>query len=136
MVPGEYEKPSYFNISKLGFVWEAIEVDHSVNEMKFQVNFTDAVYISSDIVQDEMEIKFRNPNLFKSVEFDTRISYTSKTLISPVKKQMPNNDQSRSFDKSTTQTTEGMNAVTIFTFCLNILFQGAMKEILGTILSI
>jgi len=48
---------------------------------------------------------------------------------------MPNTEASRKFDDSTDKASAGMSATTIFTFCLNILFQGAMKEIIGTIVS-
>jgi len=51
-----------------------------------------------------MIIKIRNPNVFKSVEFDVRIAYSSSIMVSTVKKQMPNTEASRQFDKGTEKT--------------------------------
>ena len=44
------------------------------------------MYVSTEPVQDELVIKIRDPNVFKSVEYDARIAYSSSIMASTVKK--------------------------------------------------
>ena len=34
MVPGEYEKPAYYDISNLNFVWETVKMDFANNQLQ------------------------------------------------------------------------------------------------------
>jgi len=86
MVPGEYEKPAFYDISNLNFVWETVKMDFANSQLQIQVNFTNAMYVSPETIQDEMVLRIRNPNLFKSLEFDTRIAFSSSMMVSTVKK--------------------------------------------------
>ena len=49
---------------------------------------------------------------------------------------MPNTVASQNFDSGTDSTSNAMVATTILTTLLNIVFQGAMKELIGTILAL
>jgi len=44
------------------------------------------MYVSPETIQDEMVIRIRNPNLFKSIEYDSRIAFSSSIMVSTVKK--------------------------------------------------
>jgi len=44
------------------------------------------MYVSTEPVQDELVIMIRDPNVFKSEEYNERIAYSSRTMASAVKK--------------------------------------------------
>ena len=64
------------------------------------------------------------------------IDKSSRKIRSPVKKQMPNNEASQNFDKGTDGADSSMTGTTIIMFLLNMIFAGAVKEIIGTIMSL
>jgi hypothetical protein len=49
---------------------------------------------------------------------------------------MPNNDASRNFDKGTDAADSSLTMTTIVMFLLNLIFAGAVKEIIGAIMSL
>ena len=47
---------------------------------------------------------------------------------------MPNNEASKNFDKGTDGADQGMTTSAIIMFALNLVFSGAIKEMIGTIM--
>ena len=73
---------------------------------------------------------------FVSIAHDLPLDKTSRKISSPIKKQMPNNDASKNFDKGTEGADSSMTFTTITMFALNMVFAGAVKEIIGTIMGL
>jgi len=74
--------------------------------------------------------------VFESVAYDLPLEYKSRSVKQNIKKQMPNTPASKSFDEGTDSTSEAMVWTTMLSTALNLVFQGAMKELIGTILAL
>ena len=83
-----------------------------------------------------MTLYVLKPDLFKSVDFDQGISRSQLKKFIGVGKQMPNNDASKALEEGADKSQKGMSGMTIINLIMNIFIQGALKEIIGTILSL
>ena len=69
MEPGAYEGNDKADLNDLTFVWELEEVDDFNNAMNFQVNFTNAIAISPDVVPDVLTVDVNDPSLLESKKY-------------------------------------------------------------------
>ena len=92
--------------------------------LNFQLNFSDAVWISPQIEQDRLFMKVKKPDMFRAAETNRKIDNPS--FVSEVKKQMPNSDTSRNFDVSTATASSIMGNSTFILFLLNLVVGGGI----------
>ena len=136
MEPGPYEGSDQVDLNDLDFAWEIGEYNQNDFSLEIQINFTDAIKVSPNLIKDNLFINFNNPNVFKSLEFDRTFENRDREIFDQVKKQMQNTQGNRDYASSTESANTGMSGTFIFTYLLSFLFAGAMKEIIGTILGL
>jgi len=61
---------------------------------------------------------------------------SSLRITSEITKQMPNDETTKNFDKGTEGADTSLTSTTIIMFLLNMVFAGAVKEIIGSIMSL
>ena len=136
MEPGPYEGSDQVDLSTLDFVWGFDDYNDADNELSIQINYTDAVQISPNMIKDNLVVHFSNPDVFYSLDYDRTFELEDRQVHDGVKKQIQNTQANKNYDKSTEQANNSMSGSFIFTWLLSFVFAGAMKEIIGTILGL
>jgi len=74
------------------------------------------------------------PFLFQGTQGGLTLDDKFLGIRTDLGKQMPNNNAARQLDKGTTSTTDSLNFLTLFYMGSQIIFQGLLKHLIGTLL--
>ena len=133
MEPGSVEEE--LDLSLLDFVWDLEQYDQAVNRLEFQINFTHPVRVSPTLLKDSLTLEVHDPSLITSKDFGKPIEM-AEPIWTPVVKQMPNTVETQQYFKTTEQTKTAASGTTMVAYCLEFVFKGAMREIIGQILGL
>ena len=86
MEPGPYDGSDQANLTDLEFVWDFEDYNSIDNTLSLQINFTNAVSISPNLIKDNLFIEFNNPNVFRSLEFGRTFENQDREVYDGVKK--------------------------------------------------
>ena len=85
-ISDERKSETTYNASKLNFTWEPTEF--LADQLRIKLLFENPLYISPNIEQDLLVIKFLNLELFYSADDGKALHPNWRIISSPIKKQM------------------------------------------------
>lgn len=104
MEPGAYEGSEEVNLSDLEFVWALEGYDDFNNALSLQVNYTNAIAISPNVIPDVLTVDVPDPTVLESRDYGKPLEMNGQPIATGVKKQMPNTIETQRFDSGTQST--------------------------------
>lgn len=119
------ERNTGFNKSNLGFVWNA--TDFVKDTLSIKINFTNAIQISPNQDQDEIQINLTDVAMYLNSK--SRIAFDKDFWIlkSKLRRQLQDSATMRTFAASSEGAADSMKGVLIMSFVLNIVLSGVMS---------
>lgn len=132
-----YVHPSYFdyNVSKLNLTWNVTTYDKDI--MVIKLNFSDPLYISKNIIQDQIVFHILDPKFFFiSKKYLKDLNKEYYTLRYPIRKQIILTPVVAGFMEATEVTAKVMLNSQIFIFFISLFLAGILTYFLSMINSL